>query len=194
MSAFGFFRHLELERGAGDQRRALGDAPHLLDQLVHRRRRRGADEELGLGEIGHHVRHVAAVGDDAVDAGVGGDVLAQRVDPVEDLDDRVERVDAVEGIGGGVGRSPVERDPDQHAGQRLTAPLDRRADRLGGPGVRAQRGVDAGEDPRVGHDHLAADGFFGRRAEDVDAAPPPRCGSAAASPRPAPIPAMAIRL
>ena len=33
----------------------------------------------------------------------------------------------------------------------------------------AQRGVDAGEEPGLGHDHLAADRFFGRRAEDVDA-------------------------
>ena len=127
-------RHLELERGAGDQRRALGDAPHLLHQLVHPGQRGGADEELGLGEIRHHVRHVPAVSDDPVDACVGGDVLAQGVDPVEDFDDRVQCVDAVEGIGGSVRRSPVKADLDQHAGQRLTAPLDRWARRLGVPG------------------------------------------------------------
>ena len=40
------------------------------------------------------------------------------------------------------GGAAVEADPDQHAGQRLTASLDRRTGRLGGPGVRAQRGVD----------------------------------------------------
>ena len=34
----------------------------------------------------------------------------------------------------------------------------------------AQRGIDARENPGLGHDHLAADRFFGRRAEDVDAA------------------------
>ena len=129
-----FLRHLELERGAGDQRRALGDPPHLLHQLVHARQRGRADEELRLREIGHHVRHVAAVGDDAVDARVGGDVLAQGIDAVEDLDHRVQRVDAIERIGGGVGRSPVKADPDQHAGQGLTAPLDRRTGCLGRPG------------------------------------------------------------
>ena len=170
MSAFGFFRHLEFERGAGDQRRALGDPPHLLHQLVHPGQRGRANEELGLREIGHHVRHVPAVGDDPVDARVGGDVLAQGIDPVEDLDDRVQRVDAVEGIGGSVRRSPVKADPDQHAGQGLTAPLDRRTARLGRSGVSSQRGVDAREHPCLGHDHLAADRFFGRRAKDVDAA------------------------
>ena len=91
--------------------------------------------------------------------------------PVEDLDDRVQRVDAVEGIRRRVRRSPVKADLDQHAGQRLTAPLDRRTGRLGGPGVSAQRGVDAREDPGLGHDHLAADRFFRRRAKDVDPAP-----------------------
>ena len=111
------------------------------------------------------------MGDDAVDAGVGGDVLAQGVDPVEDLDDRVQRVDAVEGIGGRVRRSPVKADLDQHAGQRLTAPLDRRTGRFGSSGVGAQCGVDAREHSGLGHDHLAADRFFGRRAEDVDPAP-----------------------
>jgi hypothetical protein len=35
--------------------------------------------------------------------------------------------------------------------------------------VSAQRGVDAREDPRLGHDHLAANRFFRRRAKDVDA-------------------------
>ena len=61
-------------------------------------------------------------------------MLAQGIDPVEDLDDRVQRVDAVEGIGCRVRRSPVKADLDQHAGQRLTAPLDRRTGRLEVPG------------------------------------------------------------
>ena len=53
----------------------------------------------------------------------------------------------------------------------MAAPLDGGAGCLRRAGVGAHRGVDAREHTCVGHDHLAADRFFGRRAEDFDAAP-----------------------
>ena len=139
---------------------------HLLDQAVHAGQRGGAHEELGLGVVRHHVRDIATVGDDAVDAGVARDVLAQRVDAVEGLDHGVEGVDAVEGIGGRVGGLAVEGGPHEDAGEGVAAPLDRRADRLARPGVGAHGRRYTVEDPGVGHDHLAADRLFRRRAED----------------------------
>ena len=54
----------------------------------------GAHEEQPGGALGHDVRRLAAVGDDAVDALGGADVLAQLRDRLVGGDQPVERVDA----------------------------------------------------------------------------------------------------
>ncbi len=153
---------------SSDQRRPLRDAAHLGDELVHVSQRLGADQEITGREVRDDVRRIAALGDDAVDAGVRSNMLPQRVDPVERFDQGVEGVDPIVRIGCRVRGLAAELDPHRLAGERLAAPLDGWAGRLNRPRVGAHRGVDAVEDAGLGHDDLAAHRFLGRGAKHED--------------------------
>ena len=71
--------------------------------------------------LGDDVAGDAALRNDAVDAGIGAGLLAQRVDVVERLDDRIQRVDAHLRFTGRMGRSAEEFELDGIHGQRLAA-------------------------------------------------------------------------
>src|SRR5690606_3450424 len=93
----------DLHLGPGHQGRALGDVLDLVDQLLQIGAGVSADVEPGRRVVGYHVGRIATVGNDAVDTGLHADVLAQGIDAGEEFDHRIERVDAVIGIGGSVG-------------------------------------------------------------------------------------------
>ncbi len=67
-----------------------------------------ASHEVHLGNIGNDVGGDAAFGDDVVDAGVGGDVLAEELDAVAQEHDGVECGAAAVGGHGGVGCDSVK--------------------------------------------------------------------------------------
>ena len=85
----------DLEPGAGLEGRALGDRPDLFDDDLEMVAVARAQHEVRGGEIGDDVRRLPAVGDHAVYAHVVAQVLAQRVDPAEEPQHGVERVDAL---------------------------------------------------------------------------------------------------
>src|SRR6478736_6359288 len=59
----------------------------------------------------------------------------------------------------------MKLDPHHLASERVAAAFDGGANRFRSAGVRAERNIDAFENPGVGHDYLATYGFFGRSAE-----------------------------
>ena len=76
-----------------------------------------ADVEAGGGAFGNDVCGGAAVGDDAVDADVGADVLTQVLHAVEEHHDAVEGADAFFGRGGGMGGFAFEDEVDEVEGE-----------------------------------------------------------------------------
>src|SRR6478736_6267996 len=59
----------------------------------------------------------------------------------------------------------MKLDPHHLASERVAAAFDGGANRFRRAGVRAERDIDAFENPGVGHDYLAADRLFSRGAE-----------------------------
>ena len=147
-------------RAAGRLRAGLEAVEHpLLERLeLAHLGRPDVPDRPGLGR--DHVRGVAGVGEDAVDALVGLDVLAQRGDVHVAEDGGVEGVAALVGRGGGVGGLALVAH---------VALLDRdrvHAAQVGTRRVDHHRRVDALEGALLGHEDLAAAPFLGRRAQD----------------------------
>ena len=72
-----------------------GEAADALDALTQRQHVAlvaGPHADLRFGKLRDDIERLAAVGDDAVDAGVFGQLLAQRADAVEREDHGVQRV------------------------------------------------------------------------------------------------------
>ena len=157
----------------------------------------GCEAGEGVGErtyqsiavsLGHDVRLVAALGEDAVDPLGRADVLAQRGDVHVAEHRGVERVAALVRGGGGVGGPTVVARP-RAAGWRCSPSRSRSAS-AGWIIIAASIAVE-GAPP--GHDDLAATALLGRACRG---SPPGRraCAATAAAARPAPRPAAAITL
>ena len=127
---------------AGHRRRALDHAHRLLIDRLEPRRRGRTQVELGLGVVGHDVGRVAAADDDAVDAHVARQVLAQGVEAVIGQNQAVQRVDAVLRAAGRVRRPAPELDVHRRAPQ---APG--RQDMLARARMHAQRRVHVAQVP-----------------------------------------------
>src|SRR5690606_29754129 len=98
----------ELDLGAGDHGRAVGGQLHAIHHVHDDLRIGVADVVVDLGEVRHHVRGLAAVGDDVVDARAVRDVFAQIVvGDVHDLDAVQRRAAGPRGARG-VARLAVE--------------------------------------------------------------------------------------
>ena len=124
----------------------------------------GSDEEAGRRVGRDHVRRLAAVGDDAVDAVAVLDVLAEGVDGGKRDDEGVEGVYAGFRAGRGV-RLPAEVLHVQlDAGQRP------REDGVARAGVEEHGRVQVVEGAAARHDRLAAVDLLRRRADDDHAA------------------------
>ncbi len=158
-----------LQACSGRHRAGLGAADDLVDHLAGVDRVGRANSEPG-GRVGwDDVRRAATVGDDAVDADIRPQLLAQQPDGVEHLDDGVERVDALVWRGSGVGRlaEELERQPvgDECRVERHV---------VLGAGVDHDRGVDIVEVALLDQRDLTAgvrhSRLLGRAAEDDDAA------------------------
>ena len=148
------------QRRARHQRRALCDVLDLLNDFVEIGALLGAHKEFRGGRFRDDVRRRAAVRDDAVHADVGTDVLAQRVDAGEQELHRVERVDAVPGGGGGVGRPAAVGKLEAVHGERPA----------GGVCLRMQMGLNGRgrvvKDALAGHDDLSAVALLRRRSDE----------------------------
>jgi hypothetical protein len=117
-------------------------------------------KERGGSVLGNHVHRLAAVGDDAVDAGRTANVLAESADAVVGHDQCVQGVDPRLGPGRRVGRlaEVLHRQLDQ--GQAL-------ADRgVAVAGMGEHGHVQSVEGAAGGHEHLPARRLLRRRADD----------------------------
>ncbi len=123
------------------------------------------------GEVGHDVGGDAALGDDVVDAGVGGDVLAHELDAVAHEHDGVERGAAAVGRDGGVGGDAVEGELGGDDGERAAV-----VDAVAVAGVPVQDDVDVVEEAGADHVDLAGAAFFGGRAVVAEGAGDVVCG------------------
>src|SRR2546425_4043923 len=129
-----------------------------------------AKHEVRRREVGNDVRRLAPVGDDAVDAHVVAQMLAERVDAREKAQYRVQRVDALVRIHRGVCGLAVVRVAEADERESPLFPrlgVDEREVRSGG---RAQRDVDTLEDTRLEQAALSAATLPGRRADALDRA------------------------
>ena len=118
-----------------------------------------AGHEIHLGEVGDDVRSDAAFGDDVVDAGVGGDVLAEEFDTVAHEHDGVEGGTAAVGRHGGVGGDPVEGEACGGDGERASV-----VDGVAVGGVPVEDDVHVFEETGANHVDFAGAAFFGGRA------------------------------
>ena len=146
--------------GGGALGGRLEAAPHLLEvDLVER-----AQVEVGGGVLGNDVGLLAADRDDAVDPRVRAELLAHRVERVEEPDDRVQRVDAPPRPGRRVGGLAEVLDLGLHEPERR--PPDLR------PAARVDhhRGVDVAEDAGVQELDLARAAFLRGRPHHRDPA------------------------
>src|SRR5207249_1955986 len=101
----------------GRQGRPLGALDQPLVDLAGDLGLGVANVVEGLGEVGHDVGGAAAVGDDVVDAGEVGRVLAQERRRVVGEGDGPQGGAALFGRGGGVGAGAVEAELDRQARQ-----------------------------------------------------------------------------
>ena len=97
-----------LEARAGRRGRALGAAQQARRGVLEHGVLERAHPDARGGALGDHVRRLAAVGHDAVDARAARELLAQQADRDEERDHAVERVDAALGIGRRVRGAAVE--------------------------------------------------------------------------------------
>ena len=158
-----------LQPAAGGLRRALEAGEHALTQFIDGRAVAGANHEPSLRVVGDHVGGLAALRDDAVDALVGADVLAQHGDRVVAGDQRVERVQPVPRRGGGVCVAPVEVD-DQALDRRHQRPRPAVQGAAQRAGMQHHRRVDLRERARLDQADLPAPALLGGRAEHDDRA------------------------
>jgi hypothetical protein len=114
--------------------------------------------------VGNDIAERAALGDDPVHAGVGRQLLPQRVDRRKCNEHRVERVDAKLEAGGGVGRLTEELHPAAPGGDHpgVGDVVHARVDQ--------HHRVDPAEESFVAEDVLAAATLLPRRAEHDDGA------------------------
>jgi hypothetical protein len=149
-----------LDPAARGGRRPLGRGLEAAPQLLEIALVEGAEVELGRRVFRDDVRLLAADRDDAVNAGVGPDLLAQGVEGVEQADDRVQRVDPAPGPGRRVGRLAEVLD------LRLGEPQRRTPELGAAPRVDHHRDVDVAEDPALQQANLSRAALLGGRADD----------------------------
>ena len=168
-------RRVEPHGGVGDgaflrlefRARRLGRPPRAGDQPLGQCRESGARlaprvEPRG-GALGDDVGRLPSLGDDAVRAIPGGELLAKQGDGAERGEEGVQGVDAPLGRGGGVRGAAPEAKAQLREGEKV---------RLG-PGfvrwVHHHGGVHLPEHSGLRHERLAAPALFSGRAEDADA-------------------------
>ena len=152
-----------LQAGAGGRRAGLEAGDDASLQVLQVRLVFGARQKDGRRVVGHDVRHLAAVGDDAVDAGAVADVLSQGGDGVVGDDNRVEGVDARFRPAGGVRLFAEVLDAHGGAGEG-----GRQGD-VARPRVDEHCRVELVEGAATGHYRLAAVDLLRRRADGRDA-------------------------
>ena len=147
------------------RRASLQARQHPFLERLEAGDRARADVPLGDGVVGDDVGLVAGLGEHAVDALVGLDVLAQGGHRVVAEHGGVEGVAAPVGEGGGMGLLAEVLDlpggdgDDVHLEQVETRGMDH------------HRRVDTLEGARLGHEDLAPAAFLGRGTEDEHPAP-----------------------
>lgn len=114
--------------------------------------------------VRHNVARLAAILDDAVDADIAGNVLAQGVDAVKGKNAAIQRVDALLRRAGGVGRKAEELKLQNGHGQRRAVHPVRLAQ------VHLVYGVNIPESTPVNQGDLPAGGLLRRRTHIDDSA------------------------
>lgn len=124
-----------------------------------------AGVDVDFGVVGDDVGGAAAGGDDVVDAGLLGDVLAEEVDGVVEEHDGVEGGAALFGVRGGVGGDAAEAELGGDVGEGgFETGL------IGVAGVPGEDGVDVFEGAGADHVDFAAAALFGGGTEDFERA------------------------
>ena len=149
----------------GHQVGALGDPADVAVDLLLLGPVLAPREEPDARPGGHDVGRLASLGDDVVDPGGLGHVLAQEVDARREGLDRVQGRDPLPRRPRGVGRAAVERDLE---GAQGLARLD--GDLVLVARVPGEARVDVVEEPVTHHEHLADALLLGRRAVHADRA------------------------
>src|SRR6266851_6175940 len=153
-----------LHAAAGRRRGAVSTVLEPPEQLLTVVLRERPQVEVGARLLGDYVRLVAALDDAPVDARIGPELLAHLVEPDEELDDRVQRVDAAPRPGRRVGRLAVE------LGLHLDDAERRPPDLRPAAAVDHHRRVDVAEHAGLQQPHLAGAALFGGRADHLDPA------------------------
>ena len=152
----------QLDAAPGRQRGGLEDVFDFLDELLHVRFVPSAHQEFPAGPFRHDVGRGSALFEEAMQAGALLDVLAEHADAVVGEHERVERVDALLRVTGGVGGAADELELHVGHGQCPVEHLSL--------GIRVEHhgGIDFLEDPGPNQPDLPATAFFGGRPDHLD--------------------------
>lgn len=155
-------RLFDAQRAAGGERTRLETAVKACSQSVDIGQCPGPGSPAAGGVRRDDIRCFPAAGDDAVDALIGLEMLAEEADRRLRDDEGIAGVHAAIGKGGGVGGLAmivhIEIGIGEHRG----------LEHVEGRGMHHHRGVHAGERATFEQANLAAAGLLRRRADDVN--------------------------